>query len=82
MVKLRVGDADVVVLLVGEVDEVEVSESWQGKEQSGLEWEAMVVVVEVVRVEVLVVVCLHCLQVCPWQVWWDGGWGGEEVLRT
>ena len=64
--KLRVGDADVVVLLVGEVDEEEVSESWQGKEQSGLEWEAMVVVVEVVRVEVLVVVCLHCLQVCHW----------------
>ena len=42
----------------------------------------MVGVVEVVRVEVLVVVCLHCLQVCPWQVWWVGGWGGEEVLRT
>ena len=42
----------------------------------------VVIVVEVVRVEVLVVVCLHCHQICHGSVWWCGGWVGEEVLWT
>ena len=33
----------------------------------------MVVGVEVAMVEVLMVVCLHCRQICQWLVWWCGG---------
>ena len=48
------------------------------------EWErevTVVVGVEVPMVEVLMVVCLHCRQICHWSVWWCGG-VGEEVQWT
>ena len=49
--------------------------------QSEWEREATVVGVEVVMVEELMVVCLHCRQICQWLVWWCGG-VGKEVQWT
>ena len=42
----------------------------------------VVIVVEVVRVEGLMVVYRHCHQFCQRLVWWCGGWAGEEVQLT
>ena len=50
--------------------------------QSGWVEEATVVIVlEVARVEVLMVY-RHCHQFCQRLVWWCGGWAGEEVQST
>ena len=51
--------------------------------QSGwVEEVTVVIVLEVARVEVLMVVYRQCHQLCQQLVWWCGGWAGEEVQLT